>query len=310
VKPVKSSAARVCDSLEDLTLTPSTAPKMALPSRVLMVPPTHFHIENAINVHMLDASGRTHTLDKVLAANQWANLRRTYESLELEVLVADAAPGLPDMVFTANQVLPFLDPEGKRSAIRSNMFDPTRRKEVGPYSAFLEKHGYETICLDGNPDTLFFEGMGDVLWVPGRQFLLAGYGHRTSRPALDQIAKITDTEIAAFELRSPEFYHLDTCLSILNEHTALATRKGFTEIGWKMLKALFPHLIEIPDHEAAPPYFAGNAHCPDGRHVLLQRGSRQTVKALTNAGFTPIEVDTSEFIKSGGSVFCMKMMLF
>ena len=28
------------------------------------------------------------------------------------------------------------------------------------------------------------------------------------------------------------------------------------------------------------------------------------------AGFTPIEVDTSEFMKSGGSVFCLKVMIY
>jgi N-dimethylarginine dimethylaminohydrolase len=31
---------------------------------------------------------------------------------------------------------------------------------------------------------------------------------------------------------------------------------------------------------------------------------------LREAGFTPLELDTSEFIKAGGSVFCMKLMFW
>jgi len=54
---------------------------------------------------------------------------------------------------------------------------------------------------------------------------------------------------------------------------------------------------------------ACNGHCPDGEHFLVQRGARVTNQRVQEAGFSVIELDTSEFLKSGGSVFCMKLML-
>ena len=42
--------------------------------------------------------------------------------------------------------------------------------------------------------------------------------------------------------------------------------------------------------------------------AILQHGSTVTVDVLDKEGYNVIEIDTSEFMKSGGSVFCMKMM--
>src|SRR5205823_74258 len=113
-----------------------------------------------------------------------------------------------------------------------------------------------------------------------------------------------------FKLTHPRFYHLDTCLSILNQTTALYCPAAFDTDGIDQLHKNFPNLIEVPLNEADAPGFACNAHCPDQKHVILQKGSVQTCKNLVKNGFVPFEVDTSEFIKSGGSVFCMKLEFF
>ena len=65
-----------------------------------------------------------------------------------------------------------------------------------------------------------------------------------------------------------------------------------------------------PHPPADAPHFACNAHSPDGKHVLIQSSATRAMHALERAGFSPIPIDTSEFIKSGGSVFCLKLMLF
>ena len=41
--------------------------------------------------------------------------------------------------------------------------------------------------------------------------------------------------------------------------------------------------------------------------MLIQKGNPVTKEGLETAGFRVLELDTSEFIKSGGSVFCMKL---
>jgi N-dimethylarginine dimethylaminohydrolase len=300
----------VCRRPEDLSMPPQAAPAMPRARRVLMVTPEYFNIEVAINVHMRDADGRPHRLDRALARRQWDALKAVYERIGCEVLVLDGAPGLPDMTFAANQSLPWVDQGGKLRAVLSNMADDVRHREVPYVGACLEGHGYAPAALaERTPDTLF-EGMGDALWLPGRRFLLGGYGFRTRLAMYDRIAALTGASVAAFELKNPKFYHLDTCLSVLDEKTALVCPEAFTGEGRALLKAVFPRLVEVGVRDADAPGFACNAHCPDGTHVIIQAGSAATNAALAAAGYEVIEVDTSEFIKSGGSVFCLKLMLF
>ena len=54
--------------------------------------------------------------------------------------------------------------------------------------------------------------------------------------------------------------------------------------------------------------FACNAHCPDGRNVIIDQTATATAKLLESAGFRVHLVDTSEFRKAGGSVFCLRQM--
>ncbi|MFN3940306.1 MAG: hypothetical protein ACK4IY_06945 [Chitinophagales bacterium] len=44
--------------------------------------------------------------------------------------------------------------------------------------------------------------------------------------------------------------------------------------------------------------------------AIIQRGNPVTLNLLQQCAAHVVEVDTSEFIKSGGSVFCMKMMVY
>ena len=65
----------------------------------------------------------------------------------------------------------------------------------------------------------------------------------------------------------------------------------------------------VPEDEARH-RLASNAHCPDGKHVLIQEGCPVTNRQLKEAGFIPVELETGEFLKAGGSVFCMKQMFW
>ena len=75
-----------------------------------------------------------------------------------------------------------------------------------------------------------------------------------------------------------------------------------------MLAGLFERLVEVPIDEAAG-LLACNGHCPDQKHFIVQAGATQTCTLVRELGFEVIEVDTSEFLKSGGSVYCMKLMV-
>ena len=301
---------KVISTVAELDFEIRTLSAMPIARNVLMVKPTYFNVDNPINAHMRAADGSLHKIDTSLVQSQWLGVKTAYENLGLKVKVIEGGAGLPDMVFCANQFFPCLSNSGEKLGFLSNMHNDIRHKEVPLVQKALEEEGYKTSPIAERSSASLFEAMGDALWLPGRRFILGGYGFRTTKSIYNKLTEISASPVAVFELKNPRFYHLDTCLSVVNETTAMACREAFTDEGWMLLKGIFNTLIEIPLTEADSPAFAGNAHCPDGKHVILQKGSIVTEAALRKAGLGPVAVDTSEFIKSGGSVFCMKLMFF
>ncbi|MDZ4700399.1 MAG: arginine deiminase-related protein [Rhodothermales bacterium] len=277
-------------------------PTMPAPRRVLMTTPAHFEVVYVINPHM---EGHIGTVDRSRAQGQWQDLKSAYERIGIRPAVIEGSPGQPDMVFCANQTLPFTT-GGKNGVFLSRMEAPQRRDEVTHYARFFSSIGYTTVPL---PDATAgsFEGMGDAIWHPGRALLWGGYGYRTDAGVYPFIAERLGVPVVLLELTDSDFYHLDTCFSVLDERSVLIYPGAFTQAGVELIHALFERVIEAPDDESRT-LFACNAHCPDGRHVLIQRGCRVTNERLREAGYEPIELDTDEFLKSGGSVFCMKQM--
>ena len=291
----------------ELVQSAQSFPSLPQGRLIYMIDPQYFTIVQAINPHMHDSSGKLNTVDIPKARAQWQSLKKTYEDLGLRVDVLNPVPDCADMVFCANQTFPFLKEDGSKAVVVSNMANDLRHREVAPIVEQLDSRGVECIGLLPRSVATLFEGMGDALWVPGRKLICGGYGIRTQKEIYQTLESVTGTKVILFELVHPKFYHLDTCLSILDDKTVLACREGFTTEGWDRLGQLFDRVIDVSLDEADAPGFACNAHSPDGRHVILQRGSVKTCERLRAAGYLPIEVDTDEFIKSGGSVFCMKL---
>ena len=278
-------------------------PAIPRPGRVLLTSPDHFEVAYVINPHM---QGNVGDVDAARARRQWDALRDTYDRLGIETTVVAGAPGLPDMVFCANQTLPYLTPGGERGAVMSRMHAPQRRDEVAHYARYFEGEGYEVRTLDEDlPGD--FEGMGDAIWHPGRYLLWGGYGYRTDRQVYDRLADALGFPVLTLSLTDPDFYHLDTCFCPLDEETALIYPGAFDAEGLQTIRAHFRRTLEVPEDEART-LFACNAHSPDGQHVLIQRGCTVTNDLLRAGGYEVVELDTDEYLKSGGSVFCMKLM--
>ncbi len=280
-------------------------PEMPSPSRVLLTRPDHFDVEYTINPHM---EGNIGSVNKEEALEQWKSLRQLYEALGIEASVIPGEEGLPDMVFCANQTLPFIKTvSGERGIVLSRMYAPQRAPEVPFYASFFEEVGYNVHPL---PDSVSdFEGMGDALWHPGRFLLWGGHGFRSSIAAYSFLNEILGVRILVLKLKDPDFYHLDTCLSVLDEDTALIYPGAFDAEGLDLIRTVFRRVLYAPEDEARS-FFAVNAHCPDGHNVIIQAGCDQTISVLRREQFNPIEVRTEEFLKAGGSVFCMKQMFW
>lgn len=275
---------------------------MPLPRSVLMCPPEWFDVLDVKNPYMKGQQGH---VDTVQARREWQAIKSAFESIGIEVRTDAPLPGCEDMVFCANPVFAGLDEDGRRLCVLSHMRFDSRKKEVIAHAEWFRSNGYQVIAIE-TPG--LFEGSGDALWHPGRRLIWGGYGFRTSEAIYEEISDIFRTLVVPLELRDDRFYHLDTCLCPLDESTALVYPGAFSRSGNAAISRIFEHLIEATEEEAT--LMACNATAFLGRYIVIQRGLDRLTGFLQGAGFEVIEVDTSEFLKSGGSVFCMKTYLF
>lgn len=292
------------DSPRKLKDRSNTPPPLPLPDRVVLTTPDYFDVEYVINPHM---SANVGTVQKEVARQQWKALRASYCALDIRPLIVEGEPDLPDMVFCANQTLPFYQPTtDRRGVVLSRMHADQRRAEVPHYEAFFAERGYDVETL---PPDVTFEGMGDAIWHPNRFQLWGGYGFRSGIDAYDALDTLLDVDILLLKLQDSDYYHLDTCFCPLDANHVLIAPDAFDNTGRTLIEECFETVIEAPDGEARQ-QFACNAHCPDGTHVLIQEGCDRTARQLRNENFRPIALDTSEFLKAGGSVFCLKQMIW
>ncbi|HET8796571.1 MAG TPA: arginine deiminase-related protein [Thermoanaerobaculia bacterium] len=278
------------------------APARAPFRRVLMVDPAHFQVRHVLNPHM---AGMVGTVDEERAREEWRAIRATYERLGYEVVVVDGHDEFPDLVFAANQLLPFTDAAGRPSLVLSHMAKEERQGEVAylaraPFARELAMYPLRTV--------LPLEGTGDGIWHPGRNLLWGGHGFRTTEAAWEEVADLTQVPIVPLTLVDDRMYHLDVALMTIDETTAFSYRGAFDDESWARLAAGFPRLLEVPAHEAESG-FALNGHCPDGKTLLLPSGNPETRRLAESIGLTVIELSTREFQRAGGSIFCLKNML-
>jgi len=296
----------------EIDFTVNDIANRAEPRKVLMCSPEYFDIVDVKNVHM---EGNVGVMQKTVAVKQWEDLKSIYDSfvedkiLE-EVYVIDGAENCEDMVFTANQSFPWML-NGEKTVVMSKMRHESRQREVHYFEKFYQGIGYNILHLQ---HTNMFEGMGDTIPHYGKNLLYGGYGHRSETAAYEEISALLNVPIVTLELVDEKFYHLDTCFIPVNEETVFLCKEAFTSEGMAALSKLFKNVVEIPLEEAVD-FFALNAHCINDKvtgkkRAVIQKGTTITKKILEQNEYTVIETDTSEYMKSGGSVFCMKMMLF
>lgn len=273
-------------------------------NNVLMVPPTFFKIGYEINPFMRSVDGELNIVNERIAQEQWNALQQIYFDLGLNILQIPGSKTHPDMVFTANQLLPFKDPKNnfQQSFILSHMATAERAGEVIFFKQWAEERGYKTYQLNIGP----FEGMGDALWSSDESKLFLGYGYRTHKDVGIELEKLTEKKVIPLKLVSPYFYHLDTCLAIIDQDTCAFVKEAFDSESLATLDKHFTTKIEIPFEEAKKS-LACNLFCPDGKTIIIDKQNTETIARLSDYQYDIKAVDTAEFLKSGGSVFCLKL---
>lgn len=297
---------------DEIDFTGASLEKFPFPRILLMVTPAYFDVVDVRNAYMKDNIGK---IDHAAAWDEWNALHALYHRLILEgclqdVKVMDGQPGLVDMVFAANQSLPWINRKGEKVVILSRMRNANRQSEVSFFQSIYKSLGY--VMLDW-PESVLLEGNGDIIGHPGRRLIWAGYGHRSSFEAAALLPEKLETPVIPLKLISEKFYHLDTCFMPLDENTVLLCPSAFDDNSLKAVASVFDELIFIPEEEAESTFALNGLALPhpDGvKHVVIQKGAAATISALKERNCVVHEVNTDEFMKSGGCVFCMKMMLY
>lgn len=275
-----------------------------LPLGVLVCAPDHFDVLDVKNAHMAAAVG---TVDRGLARDQWESLLAAFERVGLAVHRIEPTDACEDMVFCANQTFTGVDAGGRGVCVLGHMRHASRRREVPAFEAWFRDRG--DAVLDPVPDDCAFEGGGDALWHPGRRLIWAGHGFRTDPPAHAALADALGAPVASLALVDEHSYHLDTCLCLLDEGTALVRTAAFDDDGLALIRRLVPRVVEADEGEAATALACNAAAVGDGGVVIDSRAGR-TIAQLADLGYDVVPVDTGEFLKSGGSVFCLKQWLY
>ncbi|CAM4403181.1 dimethylargininase [Mycobacterium senriense] len=259
--------------------------------RYAMTPPAFFAVEYAINPWM----NTTTPVDVGLAQAQWESLRETYLRLGHHVEVIEPVPGLPDMVYAANGGFVTRD-----VAIVARFRFAERAGESRAYAQWMSSLGYRPVCTRH-----VNEGQGDLLKVG--DIVLAGWGFRTDRRAHAEISRALRAPVISLQLVDPRFYHLDTALAVLDDHTIAFYPPAFSAEAQEQLGALFPDAI-IAD--TADAYVLGLNVVSDGLHVVMPSAATGFGAQLRRADFEPIGVDLSELLKGGGSVKCCTLEVY
>ena len=248
-------------------------------------------------------------INKPLAYQQWQNLVDLMRRLGAEVVEMQGEPNLPDLVFTANAGLFFID---SQTCVLSNFKHPERQPEQKFYKQWFEDNGFRAVSL---VEDYFFEGAGDALFRDSSQSkypnmdneLYCAYGFRSELEYYQEndfviSAYLKCQRLKIVKLKDPYFYHLDTCFCPLKDDFALIWPGAFYDLN------TFDkfELLKVPEEDAKK--FACNAVCL-GNNVIIPSGCENTKKLLTGAGFEVYDTDMSEYIKSGGACKCLTLRL-
>lgn len=264
--------------------------------RILVCPPKYFGVDYVINPWMEGQIGR---VDRSLAHAQWQAL---VDGFAATASVEEIEPrdGSPDMCFTANAGLTAFD-----RVIPARFRMPERAGEEEPFTNWFARNGFDVIKLPGEDP---FEGEGDALFQPGEPLLWAGYGVRSALETHSILGQAFGTEVVSLRLVDPRFYHLDTCFAPLPGGRLLYYPAAFDERSQRAIEQQIPanKRIAVSDEDATG--FACNV-MRLGEKLFLNQASPTLQRDLARWDFETIICPVSEFLKAGGGVKCLSMIL-
>ncbi|GAB2534486.1 dimethylarginine dimethylaminohydrolase family protein [Gracilibacillus alcaliphilus] len=258
--------------------------------RVITCPPMYMEIRNIINI--TQQKYKQDNIDVFKALDQYQEFVQTLTLHGAEVLELSPSPDLNEQVFTRDIGFTI-----NHQLFTCNMKEPIRRGEISVLQDFLQKKGIEYHALP--VPTL--EG-GDI--VLANDTIYAGTSNRTTRKAIEYLAKtIPDKQVVPLQMRE-DILHLDCCFNLVSDEIGIIYPDAFPAEDLKRLRSVF-ELIEVSDHEQFA--MGTNVLSLGGGKVIALPENQRINQLLAQKGFDIIEVPFSEIIKSGGSFRCCSL---
>lgn len=259
----------------------------------LMCRPDYFSIAYEINPWM----SMNNPADTIMAVKQWETLHKTIRGLGARVSLVEPVEGLPDMVFTANAGIVYND-----NVVLSRFKHREREGEERYFEKWFSDKRYHCHKL---PRGIYFEGEGDIVFY--KDIMLIGHGFRTDISSHSYIGEAVGKDYKSLKLVNPHYYHLDTCLLFIEEHDLIIYYPGaFDFEGIEIIEGLSSRTLRIYEDDAG--LFVCNS-VSLGSTLILNKCTDRLAGKLNEFGLEIVSVDTSEFMKSGGSVRCMVLRL-
>ncbi|QGX66381.1 hypothetical protein GPA07_13300 [Bacillus sp. ms-22] len=254
---------------------------------VLLCSPFYMEIKQIINETQKHFAREN--ISQIKAIAQHKQLIQTLKDHHVRPILLPANDRFPEQVFTRDIGFTI-----GQTLFVSKMAAQVRQGEEQSLKEWAQAKGWTTVTLtDGT-----IEG-GDVLVDQTRVFV--GISKRTNPAAIQQLKKeLPEHDIIPIHL-PPHILHLDCVMNILSPHEIVICPEAFTEKDLHMLKTQYD-LIEIIEQEQFT--LGPNVLSIGQKKVISLPINQETNAALTAHGYTVIEVDFSEIIKSGGSFRC------
>lgn len=220
---------------------------------------------------------------------------------------------IPDFVFFASGGLS-LPRLPEPVVILPSMKYKIRQAELPYDKAIFDRLKIKTYQL---PKGIVFEGKAEVAWFHGGTVLLHGYGYRSTRESVFALQRLLEKIYRSYgvnpprcislRLKSPRTYHLDLALLPYSDTECCIKAGIFDSHQVNLLRTVLEKVTVLQSSDP----FVMNGIVLETKILMskLQDPSlKQTLQSLTKKKI--VEVDVSEFQKSGGSVACLVLPIY
>ncbi len=226
-------------------------------------------------------------VDVERAVQQWQAYVDALSDHGWQTIEVPPAPNCPDSVFVEDTMVVF-----RATAVIANPGALSRKPETFAAEQVVADLGM-SISRITDPGTL--DG-GDVLKVGDTVYV--GRGGRTNAEGIRQLRSILEplgARVVAVPLT--KVLHLKSAVTALPDGTVIGYLPAVDE------PTLFPSFTPTPEESGAHVVLLG------GDRLLMSADAPRSASMFRDLGYTPVEVDISEFIKLEGCVTCLSVRL-